>query len=206
MSTLDPVTASFRELPTHAQSLGDLQAWFEQHPVALIGDLHMTPDSQVSIDVLVQPDEMLSAVLARDALPVYVPVKVMSPLRPHPALFGVSARSQPRNNVYFKYVHQLELPLEEWPIATAIFVAHYIADTDEAEQSEHYADLQNKVLKLLDKHFNNVSLKTLVDIYKGGLLELDDKGRVDTEKLVAMLFATQRNQATVALPGEDISL
>lgn len=205
MTSPDPVTLSFQAMQSNAQSLAQLQAWFEANPVALIGDLHMTPDSRVTIDVQVDPDVLFGSAFAYDAIPVYVPVKVMSPLRPHPALAAVSAKSQPTNNVYFKYVHQLELPLKDWPLAAAVLVSHYLADMGSVKESFYAEKLKTHVSQWLQKHFINVHLDTLVNLHRSGLLDLTDDGKLDTNKIIEMLFESKRTQVAATLPSDNLN-
>lgn len=191
---------SLAELRDRGQTLDDFKAWLYANPEALPGLARTFHHQNYEIGISYRPANVLPHLRYTETLQITVSVEYKLDFEVAPEL-EIYASAQGFNSSSDKLTrrYEFELPLKDWPLATAIVVAAHFEYSNYQTASAQ----QGKQLdKLLDKHFPGMTLEKISQLHRADLLAINDEEDPGHASLIQLLFSTRNNNPGIGGPSD----
>lgn len=209
MSTTD-LAASYEDIKRHGRTLLDLEQWLLKHPEVFAGRCDTLPTTALAMEVRVRSTSLFSVAEETDALPVQVDVTFTMAAPVH-SLLGELVEDTKRGVRTFPITvdYPLQLPLKDWPLATALLSSYFIAEGYLYDTEPFIQRLGTKLNGHIAHHFPGMSLEKLASFMAADLIVTEDDDDEDGDPMspvavavAKLLFAPRDSALTAQLPQE----
>lgn len=195
------VCAALDTLKREARTLRDIEQWLACRP-HLVGAPSDLPESlSVNVQIGYYPTRFVKSVSEDNLINVNVTYVINGITQPSaiigalaPGLHGTSAQ-------YFKQDFEMQLALDQWPVATALVAEEYSNIGVDLMRTNATSNFEDRVNKALALHFGATTVASLLDLVETGLV-VTDEGHLDTQTLMAMLFTPLHNKTSSIIPTD----
>lgn len=193
------IEQSFEELHQSARSVGDVTDWFREHPELLIGDALKMLQGNLQVTHKFEIADAVKTAYLCQRLAFDITVELNTELVLHDIVTQHCPDVFPLKTVGFKEEYSFELPLKEWPFATALITGMYLRFPRVYAYEPWSAELEQTLDECLVLHFEHYSFNRIRDLYASDLLPLKD-GLLDVKALVYLLCESKYTEVSATLP------
>lgn len=202
MTALNAATSleqSFEELRLHARTIRDIENWLKTHPDSFPG-IRNIPSENLDIRIGFEPNGLVYNL--RDTGSVFLEIHLTFTFDTRPAQMLEKLKPEPstESTIAVRNVHDLELPLADWPVATALATGLFFHNLHYGTDSSWVQDVIAILDPQLQKHFPAYTLDKIGQLQKSELLVLDEDDLPHVDTIIHMLFDSRQAALGSTLP------
>lgn len=190
---------SFEHLRANARSVPEVVDWFKARPEMLVGDALKLVDGEMKVSHHFDIADAVKTAYFMQKIVFDITLEMNTELVLHDIITKLCPDTFPLKTVGFKEKYTFELPLNEWPFATALVTGLYLRFPRFYAHEPWALELEQTLTENLEHHFKQYSLARIRDLHTADLLPLKDDA-LDIKALVMLLFESRNAGDAITLP------